>query len=173
MNQQALNKYFQTTWHSRIDQYRYSGYALIDKINPAETVIDVGCGINPFKNKIKNLIGIDPAFKQADYQILIEDFITDQKFDVAFCLGSINFGSEARILKQISSVVELLKLKSRIYWRCNPGLADHNNTECQYIDFFPWTLQNHLDYAEQFGFICEVVCWDNNNRIYAEWIRSA
>lgn len=168
-----LNNYFSNYWSPNIDQYRYSGWALIDQIADYETVLDVGCGTNPFKGKIKNLIGIDPAFDQADYKITIENFITEDRFDVAFCLGSINFGTEETILRQIESVVSLLKVPARIYWRCNPGLQDHGNTECQKIDFFPWTFQHHLDYSERFGFACPILAWDENNRIYAEWTRSA
>jgi len=173
MKQQELDNYFSTKWDSNLDQYKYSGWTLLDQINDNEHVLDVGCGRNPFKGKIKNLTGIDPAFDQADYKTTIENFVTEERFDVAFCLGSINFGTEEIILRQIESVVSLLKVQTRIYWRCNPGLQDHGNSECQEIDFFPWTFQHHLDYSERFGFSCPVLAWDNNNRIYAEWSKSA
>ena len=173
MDQFALNNYFNSLWNPNIDQYLHSGWTLADKVRDDEWVLDVGCGTNPFKGKIKNLLGIDPAFTQADHRVTIEEFKTSQKFDVAFCLGSINFGTEEIILRQIESVVSLLKVPSRIYWRCNPGLQDHGNTECREIDFFPWTFQHHLDYSEQFGFACPILVWDENNRIYAEWTRSA
>ena len=173
MKQSELNNYFSTTWSCNLDQYKYSGWNLIKEIKFNEHVLDVGCGPNPFKGKIKDLVGIDPAFHQADYRTTIENFTTDKKFDVAFCLGSINFGKEEIILQQIKSVVSLLKVQARIYWRCNPGLRDHENNECQEIDFFPWTFQHHLDYSGRFDFSCPVLVWDNNNRIYAEWSRSA
>lgn len=168
-----LINYFSTKWNSNLDQYKYSGWTLLERINNNEHVLDVGCGRNLFKGKIKNLTGIDPAFNQADYKTTIENFVTEERFDVAFCLGSINFGTEEIILRQIESVVSLLKVQARIYWRCNPGLQDHGNSECQEIDFFPWTFQHHLDYSERFGFSCPVLAWDNNNRIYAEWSKSA
>lgn len=173
MDQSELNNYFNNLWSPNIDQYLHSGWTLADKVRDDEWVLDVGCGTNPFKGKIKNLLGVDPAFTQADHQVSIEEFKTSQKFDVAFCLGSINFGTEETILRQIEYVVSLLKVPSRIYWRCNPGLQDHGNLDCQEIDFFPWTFQHHLDYSERFGFSCPVLAWDNNNRIYAEWTRSA
>lgn len=173
MKQDDLNKYFSTVWTSNLDQYMYSGWSLVDQIQSNELVLDVGCGRNLFKSRILNLVGIDPAFADADYQTTIEEFKTDLKFNVALCLGSINFGTEEIILRQIESVVSLLEVQARIYWRCNPGLHDHANPECLDIDFFPWTFQHHLDYSERFGFACPVLAWDNNNRIYAEWIRSA
>jgi hypothetical protein len=171
MNQQDLNKYFSTVWHSRVDQYRYSGWELINKIHPDENVIDVGCGHNLFKGKISNIVGIDPAFLESDYQTTIEEFQIDQKFDVAFCLGSINFGSEENILIQIQCVVKLLKSSARIYWRCNPGRADHGNEACKEIDFYPWSFAKHVEFAERFGFRLTMVCYDTNERIYAEWHR--
>lgn len=171
MNQQNLNEYFATKWKSNLNQYSYSGWNLLNNIISDEWVLDVGCGPNPFKGKIKNLIGIDPAFDEADYKVTINEFKSDIKFDVAFCLGSINFGSEDKIITEINSVVNLLNKKSRIYWRCNPGRKDHGNIECEKIDFFPWTFETHEKFSDYFGFKCMNLKWDNNYRIYAEWFR--
>jgi SAM-dependent methyltransferase len=175
MKQQDLDKYFSTIWKFDLSQYNYSGWQLIDKIQPHELVLDVGCGTNLFKSHIANLIGVDPAFDEADVKSSIESFAADtsnhSKFDVAFCLGSINFGNEANILNQIEHVVKLLKPHARIYWRCNPGLADHGNDECTSINFYPWTIEKQIEFAERFGFNCNLIRWDINNRIYAEWHR--
>jgi hypothetical protein len=172
MKQEQLNEYFATKWTSNLNQYLYSGWDLINKVKENEWVLDVGCGPNPFKGKIKNLIGIDPAFDEADYKVTIQEFNTDIKFDVAFCLGSINFGSENKIIQEIDYVVKLLQYKSRIYWRCNPGRKDHKNIECEQIDFFPWSFEIHKKLSEYFGFECIDLKWDNNHRIYAEWLRT-
>jgi len=172
MDQEQLNEYFSTKWESNLDQYLYSGWNLINNIADDEWVLDVGCGPNPFKGKIKNLIGIDPAFDEADYKVTINQFKTDQKFDVAFCLGSINFGQGDKIISEINSVVKLLNKESRIYWRCNPGRKDHGNLECQQIDFFPWTFEVHKKFSNYFGFECVDLKLDSNHRIYAEWLRS-
>jgi hypothetical protein len=90
---------------------------------------------------------------------------------VAFCLGSINFGSEDTILKQIDHVVQLLTPHARIYWRCNPGRQDHGNEHCQSIDFFAWTPELLYQYADHFGFGVADLQQDSNNRIYCEWTR--
>ena len=171
MNQLTLDKYFSTHWHSNIDQYEYSGWALCKKIHLGESVLDVGCGTNPFKSCIANLTGIDPAFDQADFKCTIEEFESNIQYNVAFCLGSINFGSEETILQQIECVIRLLTPHARIYWRCNPGRADHGNEHCQAIDFFPWAPELLIQYAKQFGFRVADLQQDNNNRIYCEWIR--
>ena len=175
MDQTNLNNYFSTTWQSNLAQYNYSGFQLVDKINPDELVLDVGCGFNEFKSRIPNLIGIDPANDLADVKLPIEFFAADNdnqgRFDVAFCLGSINFGNENNILLQITSVINCLKPQARIYWRCNPGLNDHGNEECLDIKFFPWSIDKHVKYSEQFGFRLTTCKWDSNNRLYAEWHR--
>jgi hypothetical protein len=171
MNSFNLNDYFATKWQSKLSTYKYSGLSLIDKIQPGENVIDIGCGFNEFRGRIPNLIGIDPANVMADYRLSIEGFQTAERFDVAFCLGSINFGNEETILNQIGHVVRLLNPKARIYWRCNPGIADHNNEECKCIDFYPWSFAKHVEFAEQFGFRLTMVCYDTGERIYAEWSR--
>ena len=120
-------------------------------------------------------MGIDPANNYADIKLPIEYFAADndnqKKFDVAFCLGSINFGGGANIINQTASVIHCLKSKARIYWRCNPGLKDHGNDKCNNIEFYPWTIEKHIELANLFGFRLAVARWDTSNRIYAEWHR--
>jgi hypothetical protein len=178
LNQNLLNEYFGNAWRNRpnrsLDQYEYTGWELIGKVRAGERVIDVGCGDNPFKDRIANLIGIDPAFPEADHQVTLEDFARDYKiykFNVAFCLGSINFGTKEDIERQITSVVQLLREKdARIYWRCNPGRKDHGNAECEDIPFYDWSFDEHIRLAEMFNFEVTEMGWDTNNRIYAEWV---
>lgn len=174
MLQTDLNQYFSTIWQSNLDQYQYSGWALLDKVYPDELVLDVGCGFNEFKSRIPNLVGIDPANDRADVKSSIESFAADnanhRRFDIALCLGSINFGDKLTIMNQIACVVNCLKLTARIYWRCNPGYADHGNEECKNLEFYPWSIEEHVKLSDLFGFKLMTCCWDNN-RIYAEWSR--
>ena len=172
--QDFLNQYFRDTWSSDIGSYTYSGFALLDHVNPTDRVLDVGCGHNPFKGKIANLVGLDPANPNADVMLPIEDYETDQRFDVAFCLGSINYGTHEIIEAQIAKVVSLLTPAGRIYWRCNPGRKDHGSKLCEEIDFYPWTFELLEDYARQFGFKMTNARLDRNSRVerlYCEWQR--
>jgi len=125
MNQQELNKYFSEEWTNDFDNYNLSGWDLMHKVKKNDWVLDVGCGHNPFKGSIKNLVGIDPANKKADIITTLEDFKYDELFDVAFCLGSLNFGNKRKIRKQIEKLLTHMKPKCRIHWRCNPGRHDH------------------------------------------------
>jgi len=173
-DQNYLNYYFGNVWYRNngdLQQYGPTGLALVSKIQPQEAVLDVGCGANPFKGLIGDLTGIDPAFDQADFKVTIEDFQTERLFDVALCLGSINFGNVDIIENQIAKVISLLKPQSRIYWRSNPGRRDHRNEECNEIDFYPWSIEEHVRLSDKFGYVLKECMWDKNNRIYAEWHR--
>jgi hypothetical protein len=176
VDQNYLNEYFGNVWYKNSDPCKKdikSGRQLIAKIKNHETVLDVGCGTNPFKGIIPNLTGIDPAFDQADVKCGIDEFTTTEKFNVALCLGSINFGDVNDIERQIAKVVSLLTSSSRIYWRCNPGKQDHPDPGCEQIEFYPWSIEEHVRLSSVFGFKLVDCCWEENGRrIYAEWIRS-
>ena len=77
---QHLAMYFSEIWKSNLDQYVYSGWALINKVRPNEKVLDVGCGFNEFKEHIPDLIGIDPFNKNADIMVGIEDYKSELEF---------------------------------------------------------------------------------------------
>ena len=175
VDQNYLNQYFGNIWHTNSDpcnKNTKSGQQLIGKIDNHETVLDVGCGTNPFKRVIPNLVGIDPAFDQADYKCGIDDFVTNKKFDVALCLGSINFGDVLDIERQIQKVVDLLEPHGRIYWRCNPGQKDHPDPGCEQINFYLWSIEEHVRLSAKFGFRLMECCWEQEGRrIYAEWHR--
>lgn len=177
IDQAQLNDYFGNTWrhnHIAIEEFNLTGLSLVNEIKEEGRVLDVGCGSNPFKGLIKNLVGIDPAFPEADYQLSLEDFQSkhsEEKFDVALCLGSINFGDATNIERQIEILVSMLNEQAEIFWRCNPGLQDHRNSACKYISFYPWSFEEHKRLSEHFGFILKDITWDTHNRIYAKWKR--
>lgn len=160
-DQSFLNYYFANVWvgmrpnNKFGDFLKLTGYNLARQIRPEEHVVDVGCGKNLFKGLIPKLTGIDPAFDEADYKVTIEEFKTNQQFDVAFVLGSINFGDENVIRKQIAKVLTILKPKARIYWRCHPGTSKHPFEESNNIDFFPWSFEKHEELSKDFN--CKLV----------------
>ena len=179
-DQKLLNKYFSKSWCPSTSKYIYSGYAIADKISSEDVVIDVGCGTNPFKGHINNLIGIDPTDVGSDVVTTIEDFKPKVLYDVALCLGSINFGNETIITNQIEKVNDLLFPCARIFWRLNPGKHDHTDynhhyiDDCNNIDFFPWTFELLNSYAVMHGFEQINCALDSNGdhvRLYAEWVR--
>lgn len=176
IDQNYLNWYFGNVWKGTTHEYIYTGWALVDKVKDDEWCLDVGCGFNPYKGKIKNLVGIDPANDLADHKVSIEDYEPDREFDVAFCLGSIGFGRDRAVIEQqIAKIVSCLKPQSRIYWRMNPGLNDHLNKEFEDVPVYPWTFEDNQAFAEQFGFKVVDAKMDQNKRnrrLYAEWQRA-
>ena len=165
-----LEKYFKTIWKSNLDQYTYSGWALLDRVSKDEHILDVGCGFNEFKKYLPNLIGIDPYNSNADIMVSIEEYQTTQEFDVIFCLGSINFGNQNIIESQIKKIVSLLKPGGKIYWRQNPGYHDHESNKCKKIKFYEWTFMDNYSYAYKNN--CRVEFIDEDcNRLYAEWMK--
>ena len=174
-DQDYLNDYFRNHWKPSLDAYVYSGYEIIAaKIKPHEWLLDVGCGYNPFKQLLPNVVGVDPAMDAADFQVTIEEFQATKKFDVATCLGSLNFGDDAVISRQIHKMVSHLKDHSRVYWRLNPGRRDHASEKCQGIPFYPWSHRRLQDFAELFDFRQTNEQTETNGkvvRLYAEWHR--
>lgn len=175
MNQQELNKYFSEEWTDDFDNYTLSGYELAYKCKRTDWVLDVGCGHNPFKGQIKNLVGIDPANNKADIVTTLEDFEHDKLFDVAFCLGSLNFGSKRKIRKQIKKLLTHMQPKCKIHWRCNPGRRDHGKPSTHKVPFFKWNQEVMEEFAKEFGFkITEQgaeIPEPNKYRLYFEWTR--
>lgn len=140
-----------------------------------ERILDVGCGNNYFKDMFPNLIGIDPANDNAHIKTTLEEYTSSKPFDVALCLGSINFGTEEKIKAQLDKLHSLMDRNSRIYWRCNPGIKDHNNTDGDRVVFYPWTIKKLKEFAAYYHYDVIDVELDYNApghvRIYCEWVR--
>lgn len=135
----VLRRYFSTVWQPQTKKYKYSGLSIVDEVNAMcpRAVIDVGCGYNEFKGKIHNLIGIDPWNHRADIQTSVVNFIPEEKYDVAICLGSINFGSTDKIVNEMTAVTNLLGEGGLMYFRVNPG-EQHAAPESKWINFYDW-----------------------------------
>ena len=118
IDQEAQDEFYKNHWQSNIHLFKHSGENLVDEINQLNPslVIDAGCGINFLKGKIKNLIGYDPVFKEADIKCGHFDapFKTECA-DVILALGSVNWGNHDDIANM------LIKLKSWLkpggFWR--------------------------------------------------------
>jgi SAM-dependent methyltransferase len=190
LDQDLLDRYFEKNWTPSYRRgYEEAHRRVANQIKDDEWLLDVGCGYNPFKQLVKNVIGIDPVFEEADIKTTIENYVPDRMFDAAACFGSINFGNKEDIKRQISAVVKCLKPKGRIYWRVNPGHKDHLSEMCKGIDFYPWSLEELDEMAHDFGFEQKNAVKELNDRrlkypdqhfpdnkrfstrIYTEWYR--
>lgn len=162
-----LHKYFSEIWQPKLKKFKFSGLRLIEEVNALNprAVLDVGCGYNEFKGKIKNLIGLDPYNHHADLQIKIEDYSTTDKFDVILCLGSINFGSHEKIMKELTVCKNLLADGGKMFFRVNPGLQ-HEPVESKFINFYPWNVYQITEIAKTLGLAILDLRHDFNDRIY-------
>jgi len=124
---------------------------LIDEVNKLtpQRVLDVGCGSNEYKSKIKNLIGIDPSNPKADVVTDLLDYEPKEKFDVILCLGSINLGTEEDILKNLRKVRSLLAEKGRVYMRVNPGVRWEESPD---VLIYPWSPEKIKRLGNEAGF---------------------
>jgi SAM-dependent methyltransferase len=177
VDQNLLNNYFANSWSSG-NRWTITNTANIaSKIKLNESVLDVGCGYNPFKEYLGHrLYAFDPAINYGNELCSLEEFDNDNKqWDVVLCMGSINFGTQEHVESQIIKVVSLVKKGGRIYWRQNPGKADHDNDECKSVPFFEWTKEHNHSFASKLE--CKVLEFvidrhqtnSNKIRLYAEW----
>ena len=167
IDNQYLNAYFSKIWQPDMKKWKYSGLKLVDEVNALNprSVLDVGCGYNEFKGKIKNLTGIDPYNDLADHKISIMDFRYNKKFDVILCLGSVNFGSQDKITAEIAKTVHLLEEGGTIFFRVNPGVS-HDTKESRWIEFFAWNVPFIIELAEKFNLKVLDIRDDANQRKY-------
>lgn len=166
LDRRYLNRFFGEIWKPTTEQYQYSGWALVEEINKRNPkgVLDFGCGYNPFKGRIPNLIGIDPYNNCADYMVDILEFkVEPQSFDHIIVFGSLNFNSRDEIDLRFQRLVELLSRDGRMYFRANPGITWPAGP---YVDIFPWSFEVAHELAKTHGLTLETFKKDSNDRLY-------
>ena len=166
LDRKYLNRFFGEIWKPTTEQYQYSGWGLVDEINKQnpKSVLDFGCGYNPFKNRIQNLIGIDPYNNCADYMVDILEFrVEPESFDHIIVFGSLNFNSKEDIEIRFKKLVELLMENGKMYFRANPGISWENGP---YVDIFPWSFEVVFELCKKYNLKLETFKKDNNNRLY-------
>ena len=131
------------------DLYRWPDCAepLIERVNSLKPskVLDLGCGANLYKTRIDNLIGIDIATPEADIIIEIENLtFADNSVDVCLALGSINFGKEDLIRKQLAQVKRVTKPGGHIFFRV---MCEHTHRL-----YYPWNVEKVKQFAKEFNF---------------------
>jgi len=179
-----------TYWQQQLKwETRKTGQQLLDKIAEIQDnnsdelkILDVGCGDNEWKQHLgARLTGIDPFNSNADFNIGISEYAFDRKpeYDIILALGSINFGDQIEIEKQLSQVVNLVKPGGKIFFRFNPGIT-HGNAGAKWIDFFPYTEEFINDIATKLNCKVNELGWDHpkdsevrwGNRYYSEWTKT-
>jgi SAM-dependent methyltransferase len=166
LDKQYSHRFFSEIWKPRTSEYQYTGWNIVDVINKQNpsSVLDVGCGFNPFKGRIQNLIGIDPYNDCADYQVdILEYKVKPESHDCIIAFGSINFNGKDEIEERFSHCVSLLKPGGSFYLRANPGIAHKTGP---YVDVFPWTFEVANEFAVKYNLRLITFKHDNCERLY-------
>jgi len=161
-----LTWFFGEVWKPRTEQYQWTGYRIAEEICRAEPkrVLDVGCGYNPFKGRIPNLVGIDPYNNCADFQVDILDYrVEPNSYDHIIALGSINFNSRADIEERFGATVNLLAPGGRLWMRVNPG---HSHKNGPWVEIFPWSFEIAYEFAKKFDLTLETVKQDQDRLFF-------
>jgi SAM-dependent methyltransferase len=161
-----LSWFFGEIWKPRTEKYHWTGYRVAEEIcrmNPRK-VLDVGCGYNPFKGRIPNLIGIDPYNNCADFMVDILDYhVEPASFDHVIALGSINFNSREDIELRFSATINLLAPGGHLWMRCNPG---HSHKNGPWVEIFPWSFDVAYELAKQFDLTLETLKQDQDRLFF-------
>jgi hypothetical protein len=161
-----LRWFFGEIWKPRTEQYQWTGYRIAEEIcraNPKK-VLDVGCGYNPFKGRIPNLIGIDPYNNCADFMVDVLDYhVEPASFDHVIALGSINFNSREDIELRFAATVNLLAPNGHLWMRCNPGLSHKNGP---WVEIFPWSFDVAYELAKKYNLTLETLKQDQDRLFF-------
>jgi len=134
-------------------------------------VLDVGCGYNQFKERIPNLIGIDPYNNMSDYQVDILEYANvDEHFDAIIALGSINFNSLEDIRVRLANCNKLLAKGGKMFFRVNPGIQHKNGP---WVEVFEWSFEVAHNFAKEFELELETFKQDSNDRKYFVFAKPA
>lgn len=162
-------RFWDSIWQPRTEDYQFSGWSIVERINSQnpKAVLDVGCGFNQFKERIKNLVGIDPYNNCADYMVDVLNYnVPEETYDHIIAFGSINFGTYDDIKNRMYKIKRLLMPGGKVYMRVNPGI-DHKNGP--YIDIFEWSFDVALKIADEVDLELLTYKVDTNNRFYIEF----
>jgi hypothetical protein len=141
-----------------------SSHNLIPYVNNLKPnlVLDIGCGTNPYKGEINNVIGIDIGnYPEADINLSCNRVHELGIFqpgcaDVVMALGSINFGSFEDIKTQIGICIDWCKPGGQLIMRCRLGKDNPHNRDAQgnhlYKTFnqHPWKWDQIYEITEYF-----------------------
>lgn len=161
-----LTWFFGEVWKPRTEQYQWTGYRIAEEICRADPkrVLDVGCGYNPFKGRIPNLVGIDPYNNCADFQVDIMDYrVEPESHDHIIALGSINFNSRDDIELRFGATVNLLAPGGKLWMRVNPG---HSHKNGPWVEIFPWSFEIAYEFAKKFDLTLETLKQDQDRLFF-------
>jgi hypothetical protein len=104
-----------------LENTTYTGLGLVESVNSLNPrlVLDIGCGQNFYKHKIKNLVGIDIFGKDCDLQFDYFSSDYDVKADVILMLGVLEYGSPDEVQQKLQRIKQNCQAKTQVFFRFN------------------------------------------------------
>ena len=152
---EEIKEFFGKTWNqTEVDEH------VVDRIKYAKSVIDIGCGFNPYKKFNHNLTGVDLVNEECD----ILDFDSmGLKYDVAICYGILHFNSYDWIRERLEWAVNHIKEDGEILIKVNPSKKEDQAVELRSSDVVWFERWNH-GLAQHFAEIYNLEVWN-----WREW----
>ena len=157
--EEEIKNFFGNKWtRTEIDDH------VVDRIVDNKSVIDLGCGFNPYKKCNPNLVGIDIVNEGADVVCDILDYDTmGIKYDVVICYGVLHFNSYDWIRERLEWVVNNLTEDGEILIKVNPSRKEDQAEELRSSDVI-WFDKWNRGLADHFADIYKLEVWN-----WREW----
>ena len=150
-----------------LENTNYTGLSLIDSVNARNPslVLDVGCGQNFYKNKIKNLIGIDVFGNNCDLNY--DYFVSDRRIiaDVILVLGVLEYGSPDQAHQRLVRILQDCRPTTEVFFRFNISSTYRNEIMpgldiCYFMNKRVYSPSQWNHAVEQAGFRVIFSDWD-------------
>lgn len=106
-----------------INKWNLRGQSLVDRLRsmqaskPSLTILDMGCGVNEYKNHLNNVTGVDPYRKEADILCKQEHFEPQgQTWDIIICFGPQNWYTYDQQYRNFAKLKECLSDDGILFW---------------------------------------------------------
>ena len=150
-----------------LENTTYTGLSLTDSVNAIDPklVLDIGCGQNFYKNKIKNLVGID-IFGQ-DCDLLFDYFDSDYcvKADAILVLGVLEYGTPQEVHQKLTRIKQNCHSDTQVFFRFNISPAFNHEVMpgldiCFFMNKLVHTPAQWNQAVQHAGFNILVSDWD-------------
>jgi trans-aconitate methyltransferase len=147
----------------RFRGFQYSGHNLVEEVNSfnPRLVVDVGCGANYFRGKIKNLIGFDiDYYPDAHCQSSIQDMkIHPESVDVALALGTFQYFVRERSFSDLSTVASWVRPGGYLVIRLKKFVSEAESVASSYL----WSQEWFEKASEDLGLKVVKGIWTDQN----------
>jgi hypothetical protein len=128
----------------------------LNEIKPQQ-IIDIGCGMNVWKQFYPNIYGIDAAHPNADHMAIFDDNysqINTNAIEAAFTIGGLTFTSLINLQRQMLSFINIIALGGRGYMSFNLGrMLTHYTNKDDYQKIFDKTSPS----TEEISMYCDSI----------------